>query len=131
MSMYKQFVLSERLERDGHRAEFDGFVVTLARVGSEPFNARLRQLMKPYRGKVNTEIRNRLFTTAFAEKCVLNWEREIDGQLVQGIEGPDGSTLEFNVENVRKTLEALPRLYERLAGEASDEDNYREEDAGN
>jgi len=142
MSMYGRYETDPKLETNGVPLEFGDFVVTVSRAGgsNEKWLSEFRKRMRPFRragGLADIEGNpavQRIMRETFARICVLNWQRRLpseepggEDKLVQGIEGPDGETLEFTVANVIRTFERLPKLYDDIIGQASDHSTFIEQ----
>lgn len=142
MSMYKNFQTNESLETKGIVLDYGDFRITTARAGgkNKRFAKTLETLSKPYRRAIQTEMLPQergmeLLRTAYAQAVVLNWETLVDGEFVQGIEGPDGKLLEFNSQNVETTFKNLPDLFTDVQEQATKAALYRDsviqDEAGN
>jgi hypothetical protein len=160
--MYKQFKTDTDLEKEGIDLNYGDFIVKVARAGggNKKFARVLEAKMKPVRRAVQTEsLDNKraeaLMREAYAEGVVLMWSVRVkaddkgkpveplqlmtegDGNtvFVQGIEGPDGDVLPFNVENVVATFQALPELFADIREQSGKMGLFRqagqEADAGN
>lgn len=148
MSLYKTFKTDPALETQGIVLQYDtSFRVTVARAGgaNKRFAKILDEITRPYRRAIQTESMDNargeeLLQEAYARGVVLKWETNVapDGQepeWKEGIEGPDGEVIPFNVENVIKTFKALPDLFRAIQEDAGKQALYRttvqEADAGN
>lgn len=130
MSMYKQFGTDKELEKNGVVIDYGEFRVTVARAGSaNPKFVRTHEMLtKPVRRLIEQEALPRERELAikrelYAKAVILNWEvNETKGDKEtwkQGIEGPDGTILPFNEENVIATFENLPDLFVDLQIQAN------------
>ncbi len=144
-SMRKQFQTDLEKEKAGIWLEYDGFRVKIARSGggNRKFKRVLEQVSKPYKRQLQTETlgdkkaEDVLYET-YARSVVLDWETENDdGEMVRGIEGPEGGPLiiDFTVENVMATFRDLPELYADIREQSEKTSLFREfvleEDSGN
>ena len=149
MPMYEQFATNSDFERQGVEVDYGEFRVRLARAGgaNKRFARVLEHKSRPFRRAIQADTMDRdkadaILRETYAEAVVLNWEVRIedtqtgDERWVQGIENPEGGDpLPFNRDNVLRTLEALPDLFQELQEQASRISLYREQlledEAGN
>lgn len=140
--LYDTFKTDADLEKTGVWIDYSTFGVRLAFAGGS--NRKYLQMtekrLKPLRqaiqaGTLDDERARKIFIDIYAECIVLDWQTEIDGEMRQGIEGPDGELLPFNLENVKKTLTNLPNLFNDIRTQAEMISNFRqkelEAEAGN
>jgi len=122
MGMYQQFGTDKNLEKSGIVIDYGDFRVTVARAGSanSKFVRTHEFLTKPVRRLIDQDLlpvdkQQEINRALYAKAVVLNWEvKETKGDKEtwkQGIEGPDGSILPFNEENLIATFAALPDLF--------------------
>lgn len=122
MGMYQQFGTDKNLEKSGIVIDYGDFRVTVARAGSanSKFVRTHEFLTKPVRRLIDQDLlpvdkQQEINRALYAKAVVLNWEvKETKGDKKtwkQGIEGPDGSILPFNEENLIATFAALPDLF--------------------
>lgn len=143
MSMYAQFQTDPELETKGIFVDYGDFRVTIARAGgaNAKFAKVFAQKSKPHRKAIQSDtldpkIDEQIMRESYAEAIILNWEvRTEDGKWKKGIEAPDGKTITFTMDNVLKTLEALPDLLLDLGQKAQDASYFlaslREKDSKN
>ena len=146
--MYKQFQTDESLEKTGVELLYDGFRVTIARMGgaNKDFSKTFDRKTKPYRraietGTASSAVLEKITIETVAETVVLNWEVEVDGEVEgervwkRGIEAEDGSILDFTVANVIQTFENLPELALDIVNQAKRAELFRKDirelEAGN
>lgn len=139
----KSFKTDEQLEQKGYVLQYDTFRVTIARAGgsNDKFKTVFSRLAEPHEramqhGLMRDETAKAIMHEAFAEAVVLNWETQVDGEWVQGIDFEDGEGLiEFNKTNVIRVFKEFPDLFAEIQTEASDASRFRasvrEADAGN
>ena len=122
MGIYQQFGTDKNLEKSGIVIDYGDFRVTVARAGSanSKFVRTHEFLTKPVRRLIDQDLlpvdkQQEINRALYAKAVVLNWEvKETKGDKEtwkQGIEGPDGSILPFNEENLIATFAALPDLF--------------------
>lgn len=142
MSLYEKFKTDDNIEKQGIVLDYDFFRIRIARAGggNKKFTKLVEKLTKPHRRAIQAEMmsleeQEKLVLTAFSRAVVLDWETKIDGEFVQGIEGPNGELIPFSEKAVFDTLEALPELYKDLQQSATKAGLFREAereaDAGN
>lgn len=130
MSLRNHFKTDQRLEQKGVEFDYGDAVITMARAGgsNRSYKTALTKALRPYRASIDAEtIREEqlfpILVKPFVEHVILNWQtRNSKGELVAGIEGPDGvdsPTVPFNTENAVKFLQEVPDLFYRLSGDAS------------
>lgn len=132
--MYDQFSTDEGLENNGIVVDYGDFRVGVARTGgsNKKWQKLLNSMTRPYKRAIATETMNDdlaedIYRSAFAQSIVKSWEvKNANGKWVSGIEAPTGGKLlTFNVENVSKTLKALPDLYADLREQSGTMALYR------
>jgi hypothetical protein len=142
MSMYKTFKTDDTLETQGVIIDYGQFRVTVARAGgaNKRYGKTLEQKLRPFRRALQTDTMDEakaeaLLKETYAEAVVLNWEVQVDGEWVTGIEQADGSVGAFNRENVLKVFADLPDLFIDLRSQCDKVSLFRREeqeaDAGN
>lgn len=142
MSMYGTYKTDEKLEREGVWVNYGPFRVLLARAGGA--NKRHQKVLeakaRPYRRAIDTETIEveralEIRREAFLETCILGWDVKVGTDWKPGIEGPDGSLLPFNRENLATAMRDLPDLLDDLMAQANKAVLYRkslqETSAGN
>lgn len=132
--LFKQFETNTAKEVDGVDVAFheaindDGSVptFTLARMGksNKAYSKALEAATRPYRrqvelGTLKAEVAEELFLDVFVSTILKGWHN---------ILAKDGTEMQFNKQNARSLLKALPEVYERLQEEAKMAANFR--DAG-
>lgn len=134
MSTYKQFQTDTSLETSGIRLNLGAagtFIIARAGGSNEKFARRMLSATKPFRRAIANETMDhkeadRLTARVFAETVVLGWE---------GVTGPDGKELAFNVDNAVKLFTDLPDLFAEIRRASSDAALFRKEileaEAGN
>jgi hypothetical protein len=127
MSMYSQFKTDSQLEKTGICVDYGTFRITLARAGGSnlKFQKVYEFLTKPYRRLIEQdnlpiEIDRQISRTLYARAVIQNWEIKLEDETwKQGIEGEDGSLLEYTEDNVVMTLEKLPDLLADIQRQAN------------
>ncbi len=138
MSMFKSFKTDTSLEQKGVVIEYDDFRVTIARSGgsNKKYAKALEAKTRPIRRAIETdtlgEERGRaILHEVFAEAVVLNWETRIgieEDDWEVGIESPEGGILPFTKENVIKTFQLLPDLFQDLQAQSNKISLFRGQD---
>lgn len=125
MSMYKQFANDESREQNGIVLDYGDFQVTIARAGgsNKRYSKILEAKARPYQRAIATEtiaqdVQMRILRETFAEAVVLKWATLVNGELKDGIEGPDGKLLPVTVDNIVDTFNALPDLFNDIRSQA-------------
>jgi len=142
MSLYSTFTSDKELETKGVAIDFGDFEVVLARAGGGNHNfAKVANAkIKPYRrmmeaGSIPPELDNKLTAEIYGTAVVLGWRTKVDGEFVEGIEGPDGEIIPPTRGAIIKTLTDLPDLLAEIVKQAQDLSLFkaeeREEDLGN
>lgn len=142
MSLYSTFTSDKELETKGVAIDFGDFEVVLARAGGANHNfAKVANAkIKPYRrmmeaGSIPPELDNKLTAEIYGTAVVLGWRTKVDGEFVEGIEGPDGEIIPPTRGAIIKTLTDLPDLLAEIVKTAQDLSLFkaeeREEDLGN
>lgn len=131
MSLFKQFKTDPVKETQGVKicmpeAENDDGTIpefTIARMGktnkrySKALEAGTREHRRAMeKGLLSNEKAEEVFLTVFIDTILIGWAN---------IQDAKGKLIEFNKANVRKLLEELPEVYERLQDEARLLDNFR------
>jgi hypothetical protein len=136
--MYSDFKTSTNLETAGVWLDFPTFRILIARAGgtNKKFLKLLQRITKPHNaqiasGRIDPALVTSLSAQAYAEACVLDWnvlsdekDKKGDDVWLRGIHAEDGSVITFSAESVRKTILALPALFERIQNHASAYDTY-------
>lgn len=133
MGLYDRFKTSSEMETAGVVVDYGDFRVTMARAGGRNavYQTELERRLRPHRkaiaaGIFPNEALRGVLRQVLAKCCVKNWEtKTADGWSV-GIEGPDGALLPFSEENILRTFEALPDLFEAIQADADSAAFYRE-----
>jgi hypothetical protein len=131
------FGTDKKLETAGIRIEYGSFYVVIARAGGDntKFNELMRDKLRPYAraielGEMDEDVATRLTGDAFAEAIVQTWGSIVDGDDVPGkFPRPDGSALDFSVDNVKLVFKELPEFLTDLMQQASKCANFRKLDA--
>lgn len=142
MPLYQQFKTDGGLEKNGIVLDYGDFRVTIARAGgaNKRFARSLEARTRPYRRAIQTETMDperavELLREVYAESVILRWETQVEGEWKSGIEAPDGTLQPFSKENVLRTLNDLPDLFQDIQDQASKaalfRETLREDDAGN
>lgn len=115
--IYKLFGTDKAKEQNGVELNYsDLFYITIARAGgsNERYRRVLTEKTKPYRRAIQTEtllpeVGRRIMREAAAEGLVLGWgsKKHGDGKMP----APDGSVMDFTVENVVRFFELLPDIF--------------------
>jgi hypothetical protein len=134
LGTYQQFQTDANLETSGIRLNLGTagtFIIARAGGSNEKFARRMLAATKPFRRAIASETMNskeaeQLTARVFAETVVLGWE---------GVTGPDGKELAFNVDNAVKLFTDLPDLFAEIRRASSDAALFRKEilesEAGN
>jgi len=135
MGLYSQFQTDSDLEKTGVVIDYGSFRVLVARAGGSntDFMRVLTAKTKPHRRAIQTDTMDPKLAQAierevFAETVIKDWETEVDGEWVRGIESPDGGLLDVTVDNLIRTLENLPDLYADLKEQANKVALFRKEE---
>jgi hypothetical protein len=131
MSLFKQFKTDPAKEIDGVKIYMpeaeneDGTIpeFTIARMGgtNKRYSRALESGTREHRRAIekkllSNEKAEEVFLTVFIDTILIGWAN---------IQDAKGKLIEFNKANVRKLLEELPEVYERLQEEARLLDNFR------
>ena len=122
---YKMFATDKTTEQEGILINYGSFRFRVARSGgsNHKFRRLLQAKLKPYRHQLDNEtmddkVSEALMREAFAEAVVLGWETKVGEEGSERwepwLEGPDGSHMEYSVENCVKVLTDLPDLFKDL-----------------
>lgn len=132
MSMYGTYKTDEQMEREGVYINYGSFRVCLARAGgaNKRYQKVLEAKARPYRRAIETETMDteralEIRRDAFLETCILGWDVKVGTDWVPGIEGPDGTVLPFNKDNLLMAARDLPDLFEDLMAQAGKAALYR------
>lgn len=122
MSLYSKFKTSTDLETNGIYLDL-GFVrIKVARAGgnNQKYNAVISKVSKQHgrafqHDLINDDRALAIMREVYADTVILDWETRVGGtdsapEFERGIEDENGEIIEFNRENVIKTLTALPDL---------------------
>ena len=139
--MYKEFKADEDKKKAGVWVEWyddDGvndFRVLLAYASrsNKAYNAAIEKHNRVFRrnkGIRSVEQATRVMIDVMVDSIIKDWQRwfvdeEGEGYWDQGIEAEDGSTIPFNADNVRMTLENIPELADELQMEAEKVSNFQ------
>ncbi len=131
MSMYGVFETDLDMEASGVWIDYGDFRVKIASAGqgNKNYVRYAEKKLKPVRraieaGAMSNERSSVIMADIYAKTVVLDWE--VNGK--KGIEDRKGKIIPFNVENVEKTLIALPRLFMDLQEQAVSLGNFRKEE---
>lgn len=150
MGLYSKMKTSPRLETEGIWLQIDDTRIKVGRAGGKntKFTVAAEKIAREHKRALSLmgeEQGRKLFAKLFAEVIVLDWlTQSDDGDLDEdgdaapddlpkdkrwkrGISGPDGSLLEFTVENVLKTFDDLPDLLRIIKETAEDASLFRQE----
>lgn len=129
MGLYSQFQTDKGSEKTGIVVDYHHFRVRLARAGgaNKDFLRVLAAKSKPHRRAIQTEtidpdLAQALEREVYAETVILDWETLVDEENMiyeRGVEAPDGSLLDVTPENIVKTFENLPDLFQDLKNQAN------------
>ena len=135
MGLYKTFKTDENLETQGSVLDYGDFQVRIAYAGgaNKRYTRYAEEKLKPLNraiqtGALNEERSRKIMADIYAETIILDWQTIVDEKPVKGIEGPDGEIIEFNVENVKMTLENLPALFNDIQDQANSIAVFRQKD---
>lgn len=119
-------------EKNGVWVDYaEGTRFKIASVESPAYTRRLTELCKPHRNRIKSdridpEVLEKLVIQAFSEHILLGWE---------GLEGDDGSAIEYSPSKAKELLTNYPRLFRDIREIANDEGIFQlkatEADAGN
>jgi hypothetical protein len=117
LDIYKLFGTDQGLEQDGIILNYsDVFWLRVSRAGgsNERYKRILTEKTRPYRRAIQTEtilpdMAAKIMREAAAEGLVLAWGSKKFGDGL--MPAPDGTPMEFTVENVVKFFEALPDIF--------------------
>lgn len=150
MGLYSKMKTSPRLETEGIWLQIDDSRIRLSRAGGKntKFTAAAEKIAREHKRALSLmgeEQGRKLFSRLYAEIIVLDWltqsddgDLDEDGEAAaddlpkekrwkRGISGPDGSILEFNIDNVLKTFDDLPDLLKIIKETAEDSSLFRQE----
>ena len=150
MGLYSKMKTSPRLETEGIWLQLDATRIRVARAGGKntKFTTAAEKIAREHKRALSLmgeEQGRKLFSKLYAEVVVLDWltkdesgEFDEDGDAApedlpkdkrwkRGISGPDGSVLEFNLDNVLKTFDDLPDLLKIIKETAEDSSLFRQE----
>jgi hypothetical protein len=138
MGLYNSFQTSPKLEKEGVWRDFGHCRVRVARQGgsNQKFNSHMERISKQHQRAIAQDLLGNaralvILETAYAETIITAWETntgtEDEPVWVSGIENPDGGELlPFNAENVKRTLHALPDLFQEIQEVAKGLQFYRQ-----
>ena len=125
MDIVKQYATDKELETSGVWIDLGkGAKVLVARLQNPAHKARLREVLKPYKRKINRgvvddEIPDDLINQVLAETILLNWE---------GIE-ENGSPVDYSVAKATEFLEKYPDFKADVVYLASNMETFRAQQA--
>lgn len=139
MGLYDTFSTDSTKEVEGTWLDYGDFQVKIAYAGgaNKKFSNLLEQKLKPLRraleaGAVSNERSNAILAEVYAKTIVLDWQTVKDpkkpDEMVQGIEGPKGDIIEFNVDNVIMTFKNVPNLFTDIRQQAEAISNFKAEE---
>ena len=142
MGLYELFRTNPDLEKNGVEYEGENFLITIARAGgaNKRYARMLEQHSRPYRRALQTETLGNdkameLLYMTYADAVIIAWKTKVNGEWVEGIEGPDGELLPFTRDNVIMTFKQLPDLFLEIQEQSGKVSIYRqdilESEAGN
>jgi hypothetical protein len=122
----KRYKTDPKVEQRGVEVDLDGAIVTIARAGgtNKKYKKALSKALKPFRAAIDADNLDDdralpAIVKVFVDEVLLNWQTEVDGKLVTGIEGVDGSVVPFTKENAVAFLLEVPELFYELQGKAT------------
>lgn len=125
-SLRNRYKTDPKVEQRGVEVDLDGAIVTIARAGgsNKKYKKALAKALKPFRAAIDSDSLDDdralpALVKVFVDEVLLNWQTEVDGKLVQGIEGPDGGVVPFNKENAVAFLLEVPELFQELQTKAT------------
>lgn len=134
MGLYDKFKSDEALEKEGVWVNYGDFKVLLARAGgsNKRYGKIAEKVMEPHRrqlksGTLDNEVAEKALVEITARACVLGWKTKVGDDWVDGIEGEDGSIIEFNSANVIETLNKLHDLFIEIRDITNDMKVYRQD----
>lgn len=149
MGLYKSMQTSPRLESEGIWLDLGHTRIKLGRAGGKnsKFTVAAEKVAREHKRSLDLmgeEQGRKLFSKLYAEIIVLDWLTKVEegsldeeGNFIgedhegdrysRGISGPDGSLIDFNVENVMKTFDDLPDLLKIVKETAEDSSLFRQE----
>lgn len=126
MSMYAAFATDPKKEAEGVFVEFGEFRVLIRRAGgaNKLYQKTMETLVAPHRrilqlGQLQEGTMKAILAEGYAKAIVVDWQYQADDGLgskdwKSGIELPDGTMGEVNVENVKAVLLAFPVIFDAL-----------------
>lgn len=133
MSLYKTLKTDSARETSGVYLEVSGARITVARAGGA--NSTFEKVASEMVAKHGKALQFNAISNKdamlhtmrmYAEGCVLNWETNVDGAWLPGIEQEDSDELlPVTVDNVCNTFENLPDLFRMVKETADDAKLYR------
>lgn len=135
MGMYDNFKTDPVREEEGVFLDYGDFRIRVAYAGgtnkkyAKYAEAQLRPLRRAIdSGNLDNERAQPVMRDIYAKTIILGWQRNIDGKWVDGIEDVDGETIEFNYDNVVRTLTNLPHLFFDIQEQSGKIVNFRAEE---
>lgn len=126
MGLYSTFKTDAELETKGSVLDYGDFQIRIAFAGgankkyTKYAEAKLKPLTRAIEtGAVDEERSRAIMADIYAKTIILEWQTIVDDEPKMGIEGPDGELLEFNEQNVKETLIALPHLFTDIQEQAN------------
>ena len=127
MNLYKMFKTSEYNEKEGIFIELaPGVKFKITRIGgsNKKYQEMFANLTRPYKrlidsGNLQNDMARKLLITAFTEAALVGWE---------GVTDAAGNPLEYTKENATKLFTDLPDLFDTLNTEASNAQNFKDEE---
>jgi hypothetical protein len=133
----------EKHEVEGIWVDYGNFAVRLARAGGA--NKRYLKLMEarlaPHKRAIQLKtmddaVATNLILDVFLSTIIINWAIVLDGKTVEGkMHMPDGTVVDFNKENAKQLLTAIPNIFVTIQKDSSEQASYLveelEHDAGN
>lgn len=131
MSLYGVFETDQDMEASGVWLDYGDFRIKIASTGqgNKNYVRYAEKKLKPVRraieaGAMSNDRSQAIMADIYAKTVVLDWET--GGKA--GIEDRKGKILPFTIENVTKTLVALPRLFMDLQEQAGSLATFRKEE---
>lgn len=131
MGLYGVFETDLDMEATGVWLDYGDFRVKIASSGhgNKKYVSYAEKKLKPVRkaldaGAVSNDRSMAIMADIYSKTVVLDWET--NGK--PGIEDRKGKTVPFSIENVEKTLLALPRLFVDIQEQAGSLATFRKEE---
>lgn len=135
--LYDTFETDISLEKEGIWLDYGDFRVKVGHTGggNKKYVSFAEKKLKPLRraidsGAIDNARARAVMMDIFTKTIIFDWETKIDGEeeWQTGIEDREGSIIEFNSENVLKTLKSLPKLFEDIQEGANSIANFKMEE---